>query len=104
VVKHLGWSRRCLRGGSVRLGAACGKSILAEIVRIFIAQISRRPCPQVGVAGGVRDGAARVELRTVVQAGLVAFDGQDPACAAFGEVGDVVTLTVQSVDDDHEIT
>jgi exosome complex RNA-binding protein Rrp4 len=38
-----------------------------------------------------------------VQVRLVAFDSQDLAGAGFGEVGDMVTLTVQRVDRDHSV-
>jgi hypothetical protein len=38
----------------------------------------------------------------LVQRRLVAFDGQNPVRAPFGEVGDVVALAVQSVCGDHD--
>jgi hypothetical protein len=56
-----------------------------------------------GVVGGVRDGLPGQAGQLLVQDGLVAFDGQDPVGAAFGEVGDVVALAVQCVDGDHGV-
>jgi hypothetical protein len=56
-----------------------------------------------GLAGGVRDGPPGQAGQLLVQGGLVAFDGQDPVGAAFGEVGDVITLAVQRVDGDHGV-
>lgn len=50
-----------------------------------------------GVAVGVGHEPPGQAGQLLVQAGLVAFDGQDPAGAAPGEVGDVVTLAVQRV-------
>jgi hypothetical protein len=48
---------------------------------------------------------AMIELYASLNAfrdrGLVAFDGQDPVGAAFGEVGDVIALAVQRVGGDH---
>ena len=83
--------------------AACGKSMPVEMVRIFRVRISRRPCPRSvsRVASGTARQGRRGELG--VQAGLVAFDGQDPVGAAFGEVGDVVALAVQRVGGDHRV-
>lgn len=54
-----------------------------------------------GIAGGARDGSPGQGGQLLVQGGLVAFDGQDPVGAAFGEVGDVIALAVQRVDGDH---
>ncbi len=50
--------------------------------------------PAVVVAGGV-DVPPGQSGELFLQAGLVAFAGQYPVRAAFGEVGDVVTLAVQ---------
>jgi len=38
-----------------------------------------------------------------MQVELVAFDGQDQVCAAFGEVGDVLALAAQRVRGDHGV-
>ncbi|MDT7726900.1 MAG: hypothetical protein QOI21_3476 [Actinomycetota bacterium] len=38
-----------------------------------------------------------------MQVELVAFDGEDPVCAAFGEVGDVLALAAQRVRGDHGV-
>jgi hypothetical protein len=48
--------------------------------------------PAIGVTGGVRDSLPGQAGELCVQGGLVAFDGQVPVGAAFGEVGDVVAL------------
>ena len=66
-------------------------------------RISRRPCPR--SVSRVASGTARQGRAAswCVQVGLVAFDGQDPVGAAFGEVGDVVALAVQGVGGDHGV-
>ena len=69
--------------------------------RTFRVRISRRPWPRSvsrSAAGTSRQGRA---VSCGVQAGLVAFDGEDPVRAAPGEVGDVITLAVQRVSGDH---
>ena len=66
-------------------------------------RISRRPCPRSVSRVGVGDRPPGQAGQLGVQGGLVAFDGQDPVRAAFGEVGDVVALAVQRVGGDHDV-
>jgi hypothetical protein len=54
-----------------------------------------------GVAVGVGHEPPGQAGQLLVQAGLVAFDGEDPVRTPLGEVGDVVTLAVQCVGGDH---
>jgi hypothetical protein len=55
----------------------------------------------VGVAMTVGHGPPGQRGQLGVQGGLVAFDGEDPVRAAFGQVGDMVTLAVQRVGGHH---
>ncbi|MFJ1535001.1 hypothetical protein ACIOFV_42565 [Streptomyces mirabilis] len=55
-------------------------------------------------AGGVRNGPPGQGGELSMQVELVAFYGQDPACAAFGEVSDVLALAAQRVRGDHGVS
>ena len=83
--------------------AACGKSMPVETVRILRVADCAAAVSAAGVGGGVRDRPPGQAGQLLVQGGLVAFDGQDPVGAAFGEIGDVIALAVQCVDGDHGV-
>ena len=55
------------------------------------------------VAGGVGNLPSGQGGELLVQVRLVAFDGQDPVRATFGEVVDLLTLAVQGVGGDHRV-
>ncbi len=55
-----------------------------------------------GVAVGDGDLLPGQAGQLLVQTGLVAFDGQDPVRAAAGEVGDLLSLTVQRISGHHD--
>ena len=53
--------------------------------------------------GCLRDSPPGQASQLPVQGGLVAFDGQDPVSAAFGEIDDMIALAMQRVDGDHRV-